>query len=345
LYEFEKKGCKNLIAITRAKKFIFSQANNTNFESLSTFANQHATAIEKIISRPLHVSENLAIEIEKMKTSDEDLLNLPVEIVLQALKFYNKSEWSLEEYSINCRNHNCKDSNYNLFAKLFLGDSNLGYKIRQFLYFMLECFYKMNQTSEWFAFEALREKEDRDDKENHMYQFCEDIIDATEHLEKTVTTTEFESMHLLKVGNQPKLIAQKHDIVQSLEYLREFQFNDNFTCGTFEIRILATIFNCEFLLLSIEQAENKTVQLKLKKETLKPYSFMKEYVDTSKLPAVKIVLFCEHNEKYFILNKDTGPIELTNTINESLIPKVTVKMWLENRSQKSVTDYQLNENN
>ena len=89
------------------------------------------------------------------------------------------------------------------------------------------------------------------------------------------------------------------------------------------------------MLLSIE-AKNKTVQLKLKKETLKPYSFMKEYVDTSKLPAVKIVLFCEHNQQYFLLNKDTGPIDLTNTINESLIPKVTVKMWLENRNQKSL---------
>jgi len=201
----------------------------------------------------------------------------------------------------------------------------------------------MNQKSEWFDFQALRKKEDRDDKENHMYQFCEDIIDATEHLEKTVTTTEFKSMHLLKVSKKLKLIAQKHDIVQSLEYLREFQFNDDFTCGTFEIRILATIFNCEFLMLSIEQAENKTIQLKLKKETLKPYSFMKENVDTSKLLANKIVLFCDPKQKYSLLTKDTGPIDLTNTINESLIPKVTVKMWLENRNQKSVTDCQLKE--
>ena len=132
-------------------------------------------------------------------------------------------------------------------------------------------------------------------------------------------------------------------MVGSLYYLREFQFNDNFTCGTFEIRILATIFNCEFLLLSIEQAENKTIQLKLKKETLKPYSFMKEYVDTSKLLAVKIILFCDPNQKYFLLTKGSVPIDLTNTINESLIPKVTVKMWLENRNQKSVTDCQLKE--
>ena len=133
MWEFEKKGFKNLkIAITQAKKYIFSHENNTNFESLSTFANQHATAIEKIISRPLLVLENLAIEIEKMKTSDEDFLNLLVEIVLQTLKFYNKSEWSLEEYSINCHNHYCNNSNDNLFAKLFLGDSNLGYKICQF---------------------------------------------------------------------------------------------------------------------------------------------------------------------------------------------------------------------
>ena len=176
-----------------------------------------------------------------------------------------------------------------------------------------------------------------------MFEFCEDIIDATEHLEKTVTTTDFENMHILSGNDEPKLIARKHDIVESLEFLREFQFNDNFTCGTFEIRILATIFNCEFLMLSIEQAENKTVQLKLKKETLKPYSFMKEYVDTSKFPAVKIVLFCEHNQKYFLLNKDTGPIDLTNTMNESLIPKVTVKMWLENMNQKSFTNHQLKE--
>ena len=49
------------------------------------------------------------------------------------------------------------------------------------------------------------------------------ILMLQKHLEKTVTTTEFESMHLLKVSNEPKLIAQKHDIVQSLEFLREFQ--------------------------------------------------------------------------------------------------------------------------
>ena len=81
---------------------------------------------------------------------------------------------------------------------------------------MLEYFYKMNQTSEWFAFEALREKEDRDEKENHMYQFCEDIIDATKCLEKTVTTTEFQSMHLLKVSNQPKLIAKNMTLYEVL---------------------------------------------------------------------------------------------------------------------------------
>ena len=57
-------------AINQAKKIFLIHANNNNFDSLSTFATLHATAIKNILLKLLQVSENLAIEIEKKKISD-----------------------------------------------------------------------------------------------------------------------------------------------------------------------------------------------------------------------------------------------------------------------------------
>ena len=90
----------------------------------------------------------------------------------------------------------------------------------------------MDSDSEWFDYERLAKLEDI---ENHMYQFCEDIIDATEHIENIVTPKEFEDAHLLKKSDDPKSIAWKEEIRTSLHYLREYQFNDKYTCGTLEI--------------------------------------------------------------------------------------------------------------
>jgi len=223
-----------------------------------------------------------------------------------------------------------------MLAHLLLGEYKFEYKIRKMLFFVLDYFNNMDKLPPCRLIETLNEENYNNNED--IIQFVWDVVAAVEKIKQFLPEEEFQKMQLLTMEDDQIKVAKKEDIQRCIHFVRKFQFHEKYDCGSLELRIMASLFNLEFSVMTCSMHENNSVHWLFGETKYLPYTFFQNYLQNEDKPREKICLLLDNDQHYYLLNKT-----YVTEISDSEEVVLTVKDWLENRNNKLIEVCQLTE--